>query len=57
MAHSHIVMEFMGGGEIKWQDSSRQIPVLTVDQVRRICRDVVLGLEYCMLLPFLICKY
>ena len=40
-----IVMEFLGGGEIKWRDS-KSSPVLRVDQSRRICRDVILGLEY-----------
>ena len=39
------VMEFLGGGEIKWRDSDSN-PVLRVDQSRRICRDVILGLEY-----------
>ncbi len=39
------VMEFLGGGEIKWRDSNSN-PVLRVDQSRRICRDVILGLEY-----------
>ena len=40
-------MEYMGGGEVKWRSaSSPPRPVLTVDQSRRICRDVVLGLEY-----------
>lgn len=39
------VMEFLGGGEIKWRDS-KSSPVLRVDQSRRICRDVILGLEY-----------
>ena len=39
------VMEFLGGGEIKWRDSNSS-PVLRVDQSRRICRDVILGLEY-----------
>ena len=38
-------MEYMGGGEVKWQDRTKK-PVLHVDQARRICRDVVLGLEY-----------
>lgn len=38
-------MEYLGGGELKWKNS-RDEPVLTVDQSRRICRDVVLGLEY-----------
>jgi serine/threonine protein kinase len=39
------VMEFLGGGEIKWRDADNN-PVLRVDQSRRICRDVILGLEY-----------
>ena len=38
-------MEFLGGGEIKWRDAESN-PVLRVDQSRRICRDVILGLEY-----------
>jgi hypothetical protein len=38
-------MEYMGGGEIKWRDTSEH-PILTVDQTRRIIRDVVLGIEY-----------
>lgn len=41
----YMVMEFLGGGEIKWRDS-KSSPVLRVDQSRRICRDVILGLEY-----------
>ncbi|KAI9442050.1 kinase-like domain-containing protein [Lactarius psammicola] len=41
----YMVMEFLGGGEIKWRDSDNN-PVLRVDQSRRICRDVILGLEY-----------
>ncbi|KAH9970563.1 kinase-like domain-containing protein [Lactifluus volemus] len=41
----YMVMEFLGGGEIKWRDSEGN-PVLRVDQTRRICRDVILGLEY-----------
>ncbi|KAH8112734.1 hypothetical protein DFH11DRAFT_1545689 [Phellopilus nigrolimitatus] len=40
-----LVMEYMGGGEVKWRDSNGR-PCLRVDQTRRICRDVVLGLEY-----------
>ncbi|KAI0052316.1 kinase-like protein [Auriscalpium vulgare] len=41
----YMVMEYLGGGEIKWRDSLNN-PVLRVDQCRRICRDVILGLEY-----------
>jgi len=39
-------MEYLGGGEIKWRDEDSN-PVLRVEQTRRICRDVILGLEYC----------
>ena len=45
VADSITVMEFLGGGEIKRRDSKSN-PVLRVDQSRRICRDVILGLEY-----------
>ena len=45
VADSITVMEFLGGGEIKWRDSKSN-PILRVDQSRRICRDVILGLEY-----------
>ena len=38
-------MEYLGGGEIKWRTASDN-PLLRVDQTRRICRDVILGLEY-----------
>ncbi|GBE87959.1 kinase-like domain-containing protein [Sparassis latifolia] len=41
----YMVMEYLGGGEIKWRTQGDE-PVLRVDQTRRICRDVILGLEY-----------
>ncbi|KAG6332063.1 hypothetical protein ID866_7026 [Astraeus odoratus] len=41
----YMVMEYLSGGEIKWRNDQNQ-PVLAVDQCRRICRDVILGLEY-----------
>ncbi|KAI0649052.1 kinase-like domain-containing protein [Trametes meyenii] len=41
----YMVMEYLGGGEIKWRTRSDN-PLLRVDQTRRICRDVILGLEY-----------
>jgi len=45
-AHSFVlVMEYLSGGEIKWRNEQEK-PVLRVDQCRRICRDVILGLEY-----------
>lgn len=42
---SLAVMEYLGGGEIKWHDEFHR-PVLTVAQSRRILRDALLGLEY-----------
>ncbi|KAH7906541.1 kinase-like domain-containing protein [Hygrophoropsis aurantiaca] len=41
----YMVMEYLAGGEIKWRNEQNE-PVLKVDQCRRICRDVILGLEY-----------
>ncbi|KAH8100863.1 kinase-like domain-containing protein [Cristinia sonorae] len=41
----YMVMEYLAGGEIKWRTTSEE-PALRVDQTRRICRDVILGLEY-----------
>ncbi|THH17901.1 hypothetical protein EW146_g2991 [Bondarzewia mesenterica] len=41
----YMIMEYLGGGEIKWRDQDNN-PILRVDQARRICRDVILGLEY-----------
>ncbi|KAF9037714.1 kinase-like protein, partial [Panaeolus papilionaceus] len=41
----YMVMEYLGGGEVKWRDGHNR-PVLTVAQTRRIMRDAVLGLEY-----------
>ncbi|KAF8910538.1 kinase-like domain-containing protein [Gymnopilus junonius] len=41
----YMVMEYLGGGEVKWRDDNNR-PVLTVAQTRRILRDAVLGLEY-----------
>jgi serine/threonine protein kinase len=40
-----VVLEYVERGEIKWRDKNNQ-PILTVDQVRPMIRDVVLGLEY-----------
>ncbi|KAI0833546.1 kinase-like domain-containing protein [Trametes gibbosa] len=41
----YMVMEYLGGGEIKWR-TKKDNPLLRVDQTRRVCRDVILGLEY-----------
>ncbi|CAG8755278.1 30706_t:CDS:2, partial [Racocetra persica] len=38
-------IEYMEGGEIQWKDENDR-PVMSVDEARRIFRDVVLGLEY-----------
>ncbi|GAA5876425.1 hypothetical protein JCM1840_006021 [Sporobolomyces johnsonii] len=40
-----MVLEFMAGGQVVWQDENKQ-PTMTVDEARRTFRDVVLGLEY-----------
>ncbi|KAM0788369.1 hypothetical protein ACM66B_001509 [Microbotryomycetes sp. NB124-2] len=40
-----MVLEFMAGGQVVWQDDYKR-PTLTVEQARRTFRDVVLGLEY-----------
>ena len=40
-----IVLEYLERGEIKWRDRNNK-PILTVDQIRPMIRDVVLGLEY-----------
>lgn len=42
---TNIVLEYVEGGEIKWRDKNNR-PILTVDQIRPMMRDVVLGLEY-----------
>lgn len=39
-----IAMEYLCGGQIQWEYQGR--PTLTIEQSRRIVRDVVLGLEY-----------
>ncbi|TFK69935.1 kinase-like protein [Pluteus cervinus] len=41
----YMVMEYLGGGEVKWRNDQHQ-PILTVEQTRRIMRDAILGLEY-----------
>ncbi|EKM78974.1 hypothetical protein AGABI1DRAFT_129239 [Agaricus bisporus var. burnettii JB137-S8] len=41
----YMVMEYLGGGEIKWRNN-HDMPTLTLQQTRRIIRDAVLGLEY-----------
>ena len=35
----------MEGGEIQWKDENDQ-PIMSINEARRIFRDVVLGLEY-----------
>ncbi|KAF5349794.1 hypothetical protein D9758_010183 [Tetrapyrgos nigripes] len=41
----HMVMEYLGGGEIKYTNGNQK-PILKVEQTRRILRDAILGLEY-----------
>ncbi|KAJ9478456.1 SNF1-activating kinase 1 [Pseudozyma hubeiensis] len=40
-----MVLEHMEGGEVVWKDDQGH-PALTVDEARRVLRDVVCGLEY-----------
>lgn len=40
-------MEHLEGGPIQWSNSDHK-PLLRLQQTRRIMRDVVLGLEYCL---------
>ncbi|KAF7291516.1 Protein kinase domain-containing protein [Mycena kentingensis (nom. inval.)] len=48
-----LVMEYMPEGEMQWRrlvervdDNDSYVPLLTLSQIRRAIRDVVLGLEY-----------
>ncbi|KAI9143821.1 kinase-like domain-containing protein [Paraphysoderma sedebokerense] len=41
----YMVMEYIDGGEIPWKDDSGH-PLLTIDEARKIIRDVIVGLEY-----------
>ncbi len=38
-------MEYCSGGPIQWANESRD-PILRLEHIRRIMRDVVVGLEY-----------
>ena len=40
-----LVMEYLEGGEIRWRTLDHK-PTLRIDQIRRIMRDVILGLDY-----------
>ncbi|GLB37512.1 putative protein tyrosine kinase [Lyophyllum shimeji] len=44
-ASFYLAMEYLSGGQVQWKDAEDK-PILTVDETRRIIRDVVLGLEY-----------
>lgn len=41
-----LVLEYCEGGEVGWR-TENGTPLVTVDQARKITRDIVLGLEYC----------
>ncbi|KAI9251047.1 kinase-like domain-containing protein [Sporodiniella umbellata] len=40
----YLALEYMEGGEVEWRSGDH--PILTVDQSRKIFRDVVSGLDY-----------
>ncbi|TPX36258.1 hypothetical protein SmJEL517_g01468 [Synchytrium microbalum] len=43
----YLVLEFLPGGELKWTDGRDPPgPIIAIDEVRRIFRDVVCGVEY-----------
>ncbi|TFK44794.1 kinase-like domain-containing protein [Crucibulum laeve] len=41
----YIAMEYLSGGPVEWANADHE-PILSLDQTRRITRDVVNGLEY-----------
>ncbi|TFK36664.1 kinase-like domain-containing protein [Crucibulum laeve] len=41
----HMIMEYLGGGEVLWRNEKDE-PVIIVAQTRRIMRDAILGLDY-----------
>lgn len=46
---SFQALELVAGGAVQWQKvvDERMEPLLTLEQARRIIRDVIVGLEYC----------
>ncbi|KAI8362777.1 kinase-like domain-containing protein [Blakeslea trispora] len=43
----YLVLEYMEGGEVVWQDPHKNnCPLLSLDETRKIFRDVVSGLDY-----------
>ncbi|KAA1086758.1 hypothetical protein PGT21_011124 [Puccinia graminis f. sp. tritici] len=41
-----MILEFMEGGQVLWQDPLTHTPLMTVEQARNTFRQVLLGLEY-----------
>ncbi|KAJ1985985.1 hypothetical protein H4R33_003627 [Dimargaris cristalligena] len=41
----YLVLEYLERGEIQWRDAQER-PLLGLDEIRRIFRDLVLGVEY-----------
>ncbi|KAF7301645.1 Other/CAMKK/ELM protein kinase [Mycena indigotica] len=42
----YILMEYMEGGELQWRERDSSRPYLTIEQTRRVMRDVILGIGY-----------
>lgn len=40
-----LVMEYLSGGPVEWCNTEHK-PILLLQQIRRIVRDTLLGLEY-----------
>lgn len=43
----YMALEYNEYGEIEWRDENDR-PILTIDEARKIFRDIVNGLDYCM---------
>ncbi|KAF5380408.1 hypothetical protein D9615_004496 [Tricholomella constricta] len=41
----YLAMEYLSGGQVQWKDAEGK-PILSVEEIRHIIRDVILGLEY-----------
>ncbi|KAJ1654364.1 hypothetical protein IWQ61_005693 [Dispira simplex] len=41
----YLILDYLEGGEIRWRDED-DLPLLSLDEIRSIFRDLVLGVEY-----------
>ncbi len=54
-AKIYLVLEYLAGGEVKWQDESHEpaLPLLNEAKIRPIFRDLVCGVSYCKSFVFM----